>query len=64
MGKVKCLECGRIIESKYRHDFVVCGCDNHTFVDGGNSYMRVGGKDMSKIEVIHESDPKKSEADA
>ncbi len=54
MSKVKCLECGKILESKHRHDFVSCGCPNETFVDGGNDYLRCGGMDMDKIKVITE----------
>lgn len=35
------------------HDYVhIPGCDNRTFVDGGNDYLRYGGKDMSLIEVV------------
>ncbi len=64
MGKVKCLECGKILESKYRHDFVGCGCPNATFVDGGNDYLRVGGMDLTKIEVIDESDTEELETHA
>lgn len=54
MGKVKCLICGTELESKYRHDFRQCACENETFVDGGNDYMRVGGKDWSKIACWNE----------
>lgn len=52
MGKVKCLECGKTIESKHRHDYVTCGCPNQTMVDGGNDYCRYGGVDISKVKVI------------
>jgi DNA-directed RNA polymerase subunit N (RpoN/RPB10) len=38
-NKVKCLKCGEIIESKYRHDFVSCSCGNIA-VDGGHEYLR------------------------
>jgi len=54
MGKVKCLVCNEILESKYRHDFIMCDCSNRTFVDGGDDYLRMGGVDMDKIEVIKE----------
>ncbi|HBD94496.1 MAG TPA: hypothetical protein DC057_10045 [Spirochaetia bacterium] len=37
---VKCLLCGEIIESKYRHDFVSCKCGN-VAVDGGTDYCKV-----------------------
>lgn len=52
MNKVKCLECGQILESKFRHDFQECSCPNRTFCDGGEDYQRVGGKDMMKIFVF------------
>ena len=40
---MKCLKCGDIIESKYRHDFVECSC-GAIFVDGGHDYLRRGFK--------------------
>lgn len=49
---IKCLKCGDIIESKYRHDFVQCSCGS-CFVDGGLNYCRVGG-DLESIEVLTE----------
>jgi hypothetical protein len=52
MGKVKCLSCGEVLESKYRHDFQECSCSNGTYVDGGNDYMRIGGAVLELIEVI------------
>lgn len=58
MGKVKCLQCNKILESKSRHDFAQCSCSNKTFVDGGNDYMRAGGVDMDKIEVIEDKGKK------
>lgn len=53
---IKCLKCGDIIESTYRHDFVMCSC-GACFVDGGHDYMRIGGnkedwEDMSEWEII------------
>jgi len=50
----KCLACGTILESKHAHDFVSCGCENGTFIDGGLSYARGGGKDLSLIEDLCE----------
>jgi len=41
--KVRCLKCGDVIESKHVHDFKVCSCEN-IFIDGGNEYVRYGGK--------------------
>ena len=48
MSKAKCLHCNTIIESKHRHDFVVCKCFSEAknkgiFLDGGNEYLRSGG---------------------
>lgn len=37
----QCLLCGQVIESKHRHDYVSCRCDN-LFVDGGLQYLRRG----------------------
>ncbi len=53
-NSVKCLICNTILESKHRHDFVMCPCLNQTFVDGGLSYNRVGGKDLSLIDNLCE----------
>jgi hypothetical protein len=52
MAKVKCLKCGKILVSKSVHNFVMCGCDNQTFVDGGDQYCRFGGVDMDFVELI------------
>lgn len=55
-NRVKCLACGTIIESKFTHDFQTCGCDNKTFIDGGDAYTRVGGADLSKVEVLQDNE--------
>lgn len=52
MSKIRCMVCNEVLESTFRHDFVMCKCENKTFVDGGNDYCRVGGVDMQKIEFI------------
>lgn len=49
-NSVICLECGEKLISRHRHDFQQCSCSNETFVDGGLSYVRVGGKDLNKIQ--------------
>lgn len=49
---VRCLDCGAVLISWHRHDYKVCGCDNHTMVDGGNDYHRRGGKNFDRIEEI------------
>lgn len=51
---VKCLSCDTTLESKHRHDFQCCRCDNQTSVDGGKDYSRVGGKEFDLIENLCE----------
>lgn len=58
MSKIKCLECDTILESKYRHEFKSCTCPNQTYVDGGNDYLRLGGKHLSKIGFWDEKEQK------
>ena len=51
-NRIQCPRCKDIIESKHRHDFVVCKCWNPVeggsgvFVDGGLDYQRTGGMEM------------------
>jgi hypothetical protein len=40
---IKCTECGEVIVSVHRHDYVTCKCGK-TFVDGGTAYLRCGGE--------------------
>lgn len=40
-NRAKCRLCGDVIESKHRHDFVVCKCGS-IFIDGGQDYCRCG----------------------
>ncbi len=54
MNKIKCLSCGVILESKFRHDYKECGCENSSIVDGGNDYRRIGGVDLTLIEFWDE----------
>ena len=39
VNKAKCLECGEVIDSRHRHDFVTCKCGNLS-VDGGKDYLK------------------------
>lgn len=50
-AKIKCLKCGDIIESMFRHDFRWCSCRN-IFIDGGNDYLRYGGNVEDKDSYI------------
>ena len=38
-NKIRCKNCGEILESKSVHDFKMCGC-GACGVDGGRSYLR------------------------
>lgn len=58
MSKIKCLECNTILESLSRHDFKRCTCPNSAFIDGGNDYMRLGGKDLTRVEYWNEKENK------
>lgn len=50
---VECLSCGDILESCHRHDYKTCNCSNETMIDGGEMYVRFGGKDMSLVKTIN-----------
>ncbi len=49
----ECRQCGDIIESKHRHDFVTCSC-GAIFTDGGTDYIRRGGNNL--LDVIDRSE--------
>ena len=53
-NSVKCLVCNTILESKHRHDFVMCPCPNHTACDGGLEYQRTLAVDLNLIEDLCE----------
>jgi len=52
-NRAKCLNCNDIIESKHRHDFVMCSCES-IFVDGGKDYLRRGGN-IANIQDLSET---------
>lgn len=59
-NRIKCNNCGDIIESTYRHELVECSC-RRVFVDGGHDYLRRGFVDSPAdyedlSEVLHERD--------
>lgn len=58
-NRIKCLECGEILESKFTHDFQQCSCQNRTFVDGGDEYCRYGGFDVEKIYFMNDEESDK-----
>jgi hypothetical protein len=54
-NRARCLKCYDIIESKHRHDFVICKC-GAIFVDGGNDYWRAGATDFNYFERLYNDD--------
>ena len=55
-NRVKCLYCGKVLESLSVHDFQACGCPNNTFADGGLDYQRYGGVDIGFVQVLGDDD--------
>ena len=56
-NRIICKECNAVIESKHRHDFVLCDCEeNQCYVDGGDSYLRRGGFPENIIEFYDDVD--------
>lgn len=51
----KCAKCGDVIESKNRHDFVMCSCGS-IFTDGGTDYIRRGGNPNDLIDLTEYED--------
>jgi hypothetical protein len=54
-NRAKCLRCGDILESKYRHDFKICSCGKLS-VDGGTAYIRRVGN-FEEFEELSEYAP-------
>jgi hypothetical protein len=46
-----CKKCGDVLVSRYRHDYIMCTCDNKTMLDGGLEYQRFGGKDIRLVDL-------------
>ena len=43
-SRIKCGQCGDVIQSHYTHDWWSCTC-GAIFIDGGTDYTRIGGAD-------------------
>ncbi len=52
---VQCYNCGDVIESTYRHDFVSCKC-GAIAVDGGRDYHKVSFKELTDIIPLYTSE--------
>ena len=50
-NRAKCLICGDIVESEYRHHFVQCTCKNLS-VDGGQAYLKRSAMYPNKVEEM------------
>lgn len=61
-NRIKCKNCGQVIESMNRHDWECCKCFQESggrigcFVDGGKDYLRWGG-DPGTYEDLSETRP-------
>lgn len=53
VNKIRCRDCGDVVESKHRHDFKYCKC-GAIAVDGGREYLRRVGK-LEAIEELSET---------
>jgi len=49
---VHCLLCDKYLISQDIHDYKLCGCPNQTMVDGGYDYLRYGGVNLDRIEIL------------
>ncbi len=49
MNKIKCVECGKEMESEHRDNVVSCKCHNKSFTCGSDVYQRIGGVDLTKV---------------
>jgi hypothetical protein len=61
VNKIKCLECGDVIESAHHYDFKVCSCWNSKkgkgcAVDGGRDYLRRCGSNYEELSEYDEDD--------
>lgn len=60
LSVIKCLLCGDVIGSFYRHDFRTCNC-GHVHLDGGFDYTKIGWKAGMELEEcvkkMDEDDP-------
>jgi len=57
-NKIRCKNCGDVIESLTRNDFRMCSCES-VFVDGGTDYLRRGGKLENMEDLTIMEDPTK-----
>lgn len=61
MGYAICLKCRTPLKSETVHEFSMCKCDNQSFIDGGDEYLRCGGADMDAVLMLTEEEYKDSQ---
>lgn len=61
MSYAICLKCRTSLKSETVHEFSMCKCDNQSFIDGGDEYLRCGGVDMDAILMLTEDEYKESQ---
>lgn len=55
INKIKCINCGDILESKTPNDFNRCSCGK-VAIDGGHDYLKRIGNDEDYIELSEVSE--------
>lgn len=55
LNAAKCLHCGSVIQSRFRHEYVSCKC-GAVSVDGGTSYVKRGGEAGSWLDILTDED--------
>lgn len=55
INKIKCINCGDILESKTPNDFKRCSCGK-VAIDGGHDYLKRIGNDEDYIELSEVSE--------
>ena len=55
INKIKCINCGDILESKAPNDFKRCSCGK-VAIDGGHDYLKRIGNDEDYIELSEVSE--------
>lgn len=58
-NRIRCLNCGDIIESRHYHDFVLCSCGDCA-VDGGVEYLRRLSRTRDGFEELSEVVPRET----
>ena len=51
VNAIICPECNTAAYSYDVHDFSYCACENF-YIDGGDNYIKIGGKNLEEIQVI------------